>query len=101
MSEVQGKQSLETSPSDQQKEQGMDTPNKPKTIATIDVNIQWPTPAKRDWLEETLQDHLQCVLCGTDLEFSHKADFITQTVVEDAHCPGCKVRNRQSSHSLQ
>lgn len=79
----------------------MDTSDKPKTIATIDVNIAWPKVDKKAWLEETLTDHLTCVLCGTDLEFKHSTDFIKQSVVEDAHCPCCKVRNRQTNHSLQ
>jgi hypothetical protein len=82
----------------------MDTDNKdtkPKVVATIDVNVHWPKIEKRAWLDEELQDHFQCILCGTDLEFKHKADFVTGIVVEDASCPHCKVRNRQSKHSLQ
>ena len=82
----------------------MDTSNKdekPKVVASIDVNVHWPKIDKRAWLEESLQDHLQCVLCGTDLQFQHKSDFILQTVTEDAHCPHCNIRNRQSNHILQ
>jgi hypothetical protein len=82
----------------------MDTSNKgekPKVIATIDVNVHWPKIQKRDWLEESIQDHTQCVLCGTDLQFAHKTDFVEQTVSEDAHCPQCNIRNRQSAHRLQ
>ncbi|MGZ3723396.1 MAG: hypothetical protein ACXVA9_10725 [Bdellovibrionales bacterium] len=82
----------------------MDTSNKdekPKIVASIDVNVHWPKIEKRAWLEESIQDHLQCVLCGTDLMFKHKTDFVTQIVNEDAHCPHCNIRNRQSTHSLQ
>ncbi|MBX3023264.1 MAG: hypothetical protein KF799_16440 [Bdellovibrionales bacterium] len=80
----------------------MDTSdNKPKTIATIDINLVVPKISKNEWMQESLQDHLQCVLCGTALEFKHKTDFIAQTVSEDAHCPSCQVRNRQTSHRLQ
>jgi hypothetical protein len=82
----------------------MDTSNKgekPKIVATIDVNVHWPKIEKRDWLEENLQDHLQCVLCGTDLVFKHKTDFAVQVVSEDAHCPHCNIRNRQTTHGLQ
>ncbi len=75
--------------------------DKPKVIATIDVNVHWPKIEKRTWLEETLNDHFHCVLCGTDLAFKHKSDFVTQVVTEDAHCPNCNIRNRQSVHSLQ
>lgn len=82
----------------------MDTSNKgdkPKVIANIDVRVQWPKLNTRDWLEESIQDHLLCVLCGSGLEFAHKTDFVAQVVTEDAHCPQCKVRNRQSAHRLQ
>ena len=79
----------------------MDTPNKPKTIATIDVNVHWPKIEKKDWMAETLSDHFHCVLCGSELVFKHATDFVEQTVAEEAHCPGCKIRNRQSAHRLQ
>lgn len=80
----------------------MDTSSKgPKTIATIDVNLHWPKIEKRDWVDESIMNHLNCVLCGENMEFTHKTDFINGVVTEDAHCPFCKVRNRQSSHSLQ
>lgn len=79
----------------------MDTSNKPKTIATIDINMVMPKVSKTDWMQEVLADHLQCVLCGTDLVFKHKTDFIAQSVTENAHCPSCNVRNRQSAHRLQ
>lgn len=73
----------------------------PKTIATIDVNLHIPAVDKKTWLEESIDDHLNCVLCGGHLEFAHKTDFISGVVTEDAHCPTCGVRNRQSAHSLQ
>jgi hypothetical protein len=79
----------------------MDTSNKPKTIATIDVNMVMPKITKTEWMQEVLADHLQCVLCGSDLVFKHQTDFIAQTVTENAHCPSCQVRNRQSAHRLQ
>jgi hypothetical protein len=79
----------------------MDTTNKPKTIATIDVNVHMPKVGKKEWLQESLEDHFHCVLCGSELEFQHKTDFILQTVTEDAHCPACHVRNRQTAHILQ
>ena len=82
----------------------MDASNKgekPKVIASIDVNIHWPKIDRKAWLEESLDDHLHCVLCGGNLVFTHKTDFIEQVVSEDAQCPHCKVRNRQSQHRLQ
>lgn len=74
----------------------MDTSNKDeksKVIAQIDVNVHW--------IEDSVNDHLNCVLCGSELIFKHKTDFVAQTVVEEACCGFCKVRNRQSDHTLQ
>ena len=56
---------------------------------------------KKEWLQESLEDHLQCVLCGTPLEFKHKTDFIGGVVHEEATCPACRIKNRQSAHRLQ
>jgi len=78
----------------------MDTERKSKVVTSIDINLP-PQVNKRQWLEESITDHLQCVLCGTSLEFRHKTDFIQNTVQEEAHCPACRVRNRQTTHSLQ
>jgi hypothetical protein len=78
----------------------MDTSDKSKTVATIDVNIV-PKVSKATWMEEAMNDHLLCVLCGSAMTFKHKTDFITNTVCEDAHCSACGVRNRQSVYTLQ
>ena len=79
----------------------MDTNEKPKTIATIDVNLTVPKVSKEEWIDESIHEHLNCILCGTELSLSHHTDFVNQTVSEEAHCKGCKVRNRQSSYRLQ
>ncbi|MGE0527703.1 MAG: hypothetical protein AB7G93_21985 [Bdellovibrionales bacterium] len=86
----------------------MDTSNKnekPKAqtlVTPLDMNpSSLPKVEKKAWLEETLDDHLNCVLCGSALRFVHKTDFVIQEVIEEAHCPACGVRNRQSSHRLQ
>lgn len=79
----------------------MDNQEKPKTIASIDVKIHVPKVTAKDWILESLEEHLNCVLCGTPLAFKHKTDFVAQTVTEDAHCPHCRVRNRQTAHGLQ
>ncbi len=81
----------------------MDNKNeKPKVIATIDVNIQWPPKvSSKAWLEESVDEHLQCVLCGTQLTFKHKTDFITGIVNEEANCTACGIRNRSVTYSLQ
>lgn len=83
----------------------MDTSNKSdksKVVTSIDINVQWPPKVSRKaWLEESIDDHLTCVLCGTHLSFQHKTDFITGQVNEIAHCDSCGVRNRQSNYILQ
>ena len=82
----------------------MDTSNKgekPKVVATIDVNLRWPKIESRDWREEILDEQFHCVLCGSDLKFKHETDFANQAVTEEAHCTSCNVRNRRSSHRLQ
>lgn len=70
-------------------------------IAQIDVNVKMPVLSARDWMSESIDEHLNCVLCGTSLEFYHKVDHIEQKVQEEAHCPHCNVRNREAAHSLQ
>ena len=81
------------------KESRMD--NKSKTIATIDVNLQITGLEPRDWIQETVEEHLNCMLCGTTLEFKHTVNHIEQHVHEEAHCPGCNIRNRTQAHTLQ
>jgi len=66
---------------------------KPQTVATIDVNV--------NWTDESVNDHLNCVLCGDALEFKHKTNFVEQTVHEDAQCGSCGVRTRQNAYRLQ
>lgn len=77
----------------------MDNNTKPKVVSTIEVNVQWPD--RKAWLEESIDDHLNCVLCGGALKFSHQTDFLALKVVEEAHCPTCHVRNRQTAYGLQ
>jgi len=74
---------------------------KSKVVASIDVNVHWPKIEKRAWSEEAISEHFECVLCGTNLVFHHKTDFIGLNVTEEAHCPHCNIRNRQTSHALQ
>lgn len=79
----------------------MDNNTKSKTVATIDINVHLPKVESKAWLEESIADHFTCVLCGTDLVFRHKTDFINQSVSERAHCPSCGIKTRESSHTLQ
>lgn len=74
---------------------------KPEVIATIDVNVHFPKIEKRAWVEESIHEHLNCVLCGSEMTFKHHVNFADHTVVEDASCTFCKIRNRQTHHTLQ
>ena len=73
--------------------------NGAKVVTSIDINIQWPD--RKAWLEESIEDHLNCILCGGVLQFVHKTDFASGAVTEDAHCPSCNIRNRQANYRLQ
>ncbi|MGE4130379.1 MAG: hypothetical protein AB7F86_02005 [Bdellovibrionales bacterium] len=82
----------------------MDTSNKnekPKVVTTLDINLPMPSMKSREWIDESVDEHLHCVLCGGDLKFSHKTDFVEQTVVEHAVCPICQVKTRESVYGLQ
>ena len=81
----------------------MKTADKPKTIHTIDINLVELTPrvTRRQWLDESVADHLNCVLCGSTLEFKHDISYVEQSVNEQANCPTCRVRGRQANHTLQ
>lgn len=50
--------------------------------------------------EVALMEHNTCCLCGSDLKFEHKIDFGTLKVVEDAHCPSCRIQLRTREHIL-
>jgi predicted nucleic acid-binding Zn ribbon protein len=80
-----------------------DKNTKAKTVGTLDMNINQHPPKveRRDWLDESIDDHLHCVLCGTKLVFSHKTDFVGQKVAEKAHCPSCGVKIRECAYDLQ
>lgn len=74
-----------------------------KKIAQIDVNIQ--TMLKRmtpdDWRQQFVEDHMNCLLCGQELQFSHQTNFSTFEVEEEAHCLSCKMQTRSSHYTLQ
>ncbi|GEM_PF-1502915 len=75
--------------------------SKPQTIATIDVNIQFPNFSEMNWNEEALYDHLHCCLCGSELQFHHKANRVQNFITEEASCPSCKIKTRESAHTIQ
>lgn len=61
---------------------------------------EWQVTTK-EWQEEAVLDHLNCCLCGTELQFKHKVDHIHKVVTEDAQCASCGVKHRSSQFSLQ
>ena len=75
--------------------------NKSQTIANIDVNVKWPDFSEMKWNEEALYDHLHCCLCGSELKFKHATNHMHNVVTEEAVCPHCKIKTRESSHHLQ
>lgn len=79
----------------------MDSSQKSKTIASIDVNVKWPDFSQMKWNEEAVYDHLHCCLCGSELKFSHKTNHIQNFVSEEASCPSCKIKTRESVHTVQ
>lgn len=46
-------------------------------------------------------DYLKCALCGQELQFSHKMDYMTLRVKEEAHCVCCKVRMKSRDYIIQ
>ena len=67
---------------------------------TSKKTIEWNV-TKTEWQEEAVHDHLTCCLCGSDLQFQHKVDHITQLATEDANCKSCGVKHRSTQHHLQ
>lgn len=55
----------------------------------------------KEWQEEAVLDHLNCCLCGTELQFQHKVDHIHLIVTEDARCTNCGVKHRTHHYGLQ
>lgn len=65
------------------------------------LSSQLKTMSAADWRQQCLEEYLNCVLCGQDLNFSHIANFSTLEVEEEAHCLACKVRARKDHYVLQ
>jgi hypothetical protein len=68
-----------------------------KTTETNPAKIE----VKFNHIERILLEHNTCCLCGSELNFSHKTDFMTLQVQEQAHCPSCRVRTRSQTYTLQ
>jgi DNA-directed RNA polymerase subunit RPC12/RpoP len=51
--------------------------------------------------EISSDDYLKCALCGQDLQFTHKIDYMTLKVKEDAQCPCCNIKLKTRDYSIQ
>ncbi len=50
--------------------------------------------------ERVLEEFNHCCLCGKQLNFLHKVDYLELKVKEDARCPSCQVQLRVKEHTL-
>ncbi len=52
-------------------------------------------------LKEVVQRYNSCVLCGSNLHFSHLTDFARNITQETTRCPECGNRGQVVEHILQ
>lgn len=71
----------------------------------LDLNESIKTHVSRmtstDWRDQALHDYYKCIVCGSDLEFTHVTHFTHLSVEEDVHCGQCKMQAKRITHSLQ
>ena len=53
---------------------------------------------KREAFKEAVNN---CPICCKRMEFKYEADFLSNTILEDAHCPECQLQIRTETHSVQ
>lgn len=51
--------------------------------------------------DDVIANFNHCCLCGTSLQFTHKADYQNMTIQEEAFCPACSIKTKNNSHILQ
>lgn len=75
------------------------------TEAPLDLNAPVSAQLHRmspdDWRQQFVEDHMNCLLCGNELQFSHHTNFSTLDVEEEAHCLACKMQTRTNHYCLQ
>lgn len=54
-----------------------------------------------NWKDQFVEDYNTCVLCGTELYFTHVTNFVEHEATEEAFCECCRIRVRKTSHVLQ
>lgn len=52
-------------------------------------------------VKEVVNRYLHCVICGSNMHFTHITDFARNTTEENAKCPECGVQAQRSLHKLQ
>lgn len=52
-------------------------------------------------MEFAVEDHNTCCLCGSELKFQHRIDYLTLEVKEESHCPSCRIQMRSRDYVLQ
>jgi hypothetical protein len=57
------------------------------------------TSAKPEY-QEKIEIETHCCLCGGELEFQHKTDYLLLKIQEDAHCPTCSIRMKSREHTI-
>ena len=57
--------------------------------------------SKADYRQQIIESYNNCCLCGSELTFTHVADFRFNTVKEEAYCDMCGIRNKLQDHILQ
>ncbi len=67
--------------------------------APISAQIHRMSPD--DWRQQYIEDHMNCVLCGKELQFSHQTNFSSLEVEEEAHCMACRIHAKTNRYCLQ
>ena len=57
--------------------------------------------SKEDLRMQKVESYNNCDLCGSELDFTHVTNFISQDVLEEASCPHCKIQTKKVAHPLQ
>ena len=54
-----------------------------------------------DMKTQYLIEYTTCVLCGSELDFTHVTNFVYNQVEEISRCESCDIQNKRESHKLQ
>lgn len=62
--------------------------------------IQYFEKIEKKTQREFLNDHNNCILCGTVLELRHTVVEEKNEIREEAHCPECEMRTRAKTFGV-